>query len=101
MVRVHGSSGDSRFHRESRDEDVKIKTEPEIGASAEYGSPQTREEKGSQDQRSLGRGYGDKKVKEEDHQADLEENLNPLLRSLRAPPWIVLQSSIFQMETSQ
>uniref|UniRef100_A0AAV1UDP0 Uncharacterized protein n=1 Tax=Peronospora matthiolae TaxID=2874970 RepID=A0AAV1UDP0_9STRA len=46
MVRVPGSSGDTGFHRESRDEDVKIKTEPGIGASAEYGSPQTRKGKG-------------------------------------------------------
>uniref|UniRef100_A0AAV1TW90 Uncharacterized protein n=1 Tax=Peronospora matthiolae TaxID=2874970 RepID=A0AAV1TW90_9STRA len=77
MVRVPGSSGDSAFHRESRDEDVKIKTEPGIGVSAEFGSPQTREEKGSQDHHSFGRGYDDNKVKEEDHQADLEEKPQP------------------------
>uniref|UniRef100_A0AAV1UZK0 Uncharacterized protein n=1 Tax=Peronospora matthiolae TaxID=2874970 RepID=A0AAV1UZK0_9STRA len=47
IVRVSGSSGDLGFHRESRDEDAKIKTESGIGASAGYGSPQTREEKGS------------------------------------------------------
>uniref|UniRef100_A0AAV1VET3 Uncharacterized protein n=1 Tax=Peronospora matthiolae TaxID=2874970 RepID=A0AAV1VET3_9STRA len=77
MVRVPGSFGDSGFLRESRDEDVKIKTESGIGASAEVGTPQTREEKGSQDHHSFGRGYDGKKVKEEDHQADLEEKTQP------------------------
>uniref|UniRef100_A0AAV1UY15 Uncharacterized protein n=1 Tax=Peronospora matthiolae TaxID=2874970 RepID=A0AAV1UY15_9STRA len=101
MLRVPGSSGDSRFHRESRDEDVKIKTEPGIGASAEYGSPQTREEKGCQDHPSFGRGFDDKKVKEEDHQADLEEKPQTPPRSLRGPPRIVLQSTICQMEILQ
>ena len=65
MVRVPISSGGSGFHRESCNEDVKIKTEPGIEAPVEDGSPQTRKEKMSQDHQNFIRGYDDKKVKEE------------------------------------
>ena len=78
MVCVPGSSSDSGFHRESRDKDVKVKTEPGIEAPAEDGSPRTREEKRSQDHRGSGRGFDDNKVNGEDQQDDLEKNtINP------------------------
>jgi len=41
MVRVPGSSGDSGFHRESTDEEVKIKEEPKIEVTTAEGSPST------------------------------------------------------------
>jgi hypothetical protein len=64
MVRVPGSSGDSVFHRESTEEDVKVKLEPGIEASAEDGSPLTLlDEEGSADRPSAGRSSVD--VKEE------------------------------------
>uniref|UniRef100_A0AAV1TYK2 Uncharacterized protein n=1 Tax=Peronospora matthiolae TaxID=2874970 RepID=A0AAV1TYK2_9STRA len=101
MVRVPGSSGDSLFHRESRDENVVIKNEPGIGASAEFRLPKTREEKGSRDHHSFGRVYDDKTVKEEDHQADLEEKPQPSPEVPSVPPRIALQSTICQMEILQ
>ena len=78
MVRVPGSSGDSGFHRESTEEEVKIKIEPGIEASAVKGSPQTREEKeGSPRSQSFGRDFDDKKIKEENQAIYLEDK--PLL----------------------
>ena len=74
MVRVPGSSGDLEFHRESLSEQVKIKTEPGIEAPAAEGSLQTREDEGSLDRQSFGRGFYDRKIKEEDPSHDLEEN---------------------------
>ena len=74
MVRVPGSFGDSGFHRESLSEKVKINTEPGIEAPAAEGMLQTREDEGSPDRRSFGRGFDDKKIKEEDRSHDLEEN---------------------------
>ena len=85
-----GSSGDSGFHREFTGEDVKIKVEPGIEASAEEGSPQTREKERSPDDQSFGRGFDNKKIKEEDQGSDLEEKPLPLPRSLRRPLQIVL-----------
>ena len=85
MVRVPGSSGDSGFHRESLSEDVKIKIEPGMEASAEEGSPQTRENKGSSDHQGYGRGFDDIKIKEEDRAFDLEEKPPTPPRSLRGP----------------
>ena len=73
MVRVPGSSGDSGFHRESRDENVKIKTDYETEASAEEISPQKCEEKGSLDHQSSGRDFDDKILREEDRSLDLKD----------------------------
>ena len=73
MVRVPGSSGNSRFHRESLSEEFKIKTKPGIEAPAKEGSSQTREDEGSRDRQRFGRGFDDKKRKEEDRSHDLEE----------------------------
>ena len=58
-----GSSGDSGFHRESLSEEAKIKTEPGIEAPAKKGSAQTREDEGSLDRHSFGRGFDVKKIK--------------------------------------
>ena len=98
MVRVPGSSGDSGFPRESLSEEVKIKTERGIEVPAAEGSSQTREYEGSPDRQSFGRGFDDKNRKEEDRSHDLEENTNSLLKLLRGPPWIALQSSIRRMK---
>ena len=73
MVRVPGSSGDSGFHRESLSEEVKIKTEPGIEASAKERSSRTCEDERSPDHQSFGRGFDDEKIKEEDRLDDLEE----------------------------
>ena len=59
MVRVPGSSGDSGFHRESLSEEVKIKTEPGIEASAKERSSRTCEDERSPDHQSFGRGFDD------------------------------------------
>ena len=69
-----------------------MKTETGIEASAKERSSQTCEDEGSLDQQSFGRGFDDKKTKEEDRSLDLEEKPQPLLRSLRVPPRIILQS---------
>uniref|UniRef100_H3H647 Retrotransposon gag domain-containing protein n=1 Tax=Phytophthora ramorum TaxID=164328 RepID=H3H647_PHYRM len=73
MVRVPGSSGDSQgFHRESTEEDVKIKMEPGNESSTEEGSPPTAlKAPGSTDRESAGRSSDD--VKEEGSAMDLEE----------------------------
>ena len=74
MVRVPGSSGDSRFHRESPIEEVKIKTEARIEAPAVKVSPKTRKKEKFTDCQSFGRGFEETKIKEEDRSHDLEEN---------------------------
>ncbi|KAL4157710.1 hypothetical protein PRNP1_003495 [Phytophthora ramorum] len=77
MVRVPGSSGDSQgFHRESTEEDVKIKTEPGNESSTEDGSPPTAlKAPGSSDRESAGRSSDD--VMEEGSAMDLEEKPHP------------------------
>ena len=77
MVRVSGSSGDSGFHRESLGEDVRFITEPGIVASAEERSSQSCEDEGSPHQLSFGRGFDEKKTKEEDRSIYPEEKLQP------------------------
>ena len=72
-----GSSGDSGFHRESLGEDVRIKIEPGIEASAKEITPRTREDEGSPHQLCFGRGYDEKKTKEEDRSIYPEEKLQP------------------------
>uniref|UniRef100_H3H6Y7 Uncharacterized protein n=1 Tax=Phytophthora ramorum TaxID=164328 RepID=H3H6Y7_PHYRM len=73
MVRVPGSSGDSQgFHRESTEEDVKIKMEPGNESSTEEESPPTAlKAPRSTDRESAGRSSDD--VKEEGSAMDLEE----------------------------
>uniref|UniRef100_H3H6F8 Retrotransposon gag domain-containing protein n=1 Tax=Phytophthora ramorum TaxID=164328 RepID=H3H6F8_PHYRM len=73
MVRVPGSSGDSQgFHRESTEEDVKIKMESGNESSTEEGSPPTAlKAPGSSDRESAGRSSDD--VKEEGSAMDLED----------------------------
>uniref|UniRef100_M4BPT6 Uncharacterized protein n=1 Tax=Hyaloperonospora arabidopsidis (strain Emoy2) TaxID=559515 RepID=M4BPT6_HYAAE len=61
MVRMPGSSGHSVFHCTSLGEDVKIKTEYEIEASAEERSPQTYEYNVYSDRQSFGRDFDKKK----------------------------------------
>ena len=63
MVRVTGSSGDSGYHREFLREDATVKIEPGMEVSAEEGSPQTQEKKGSLDHQCFGRGTDEKKPK--------------------------------------
>jgi hypothetical protein len=76
IVRMPGSSGDSVVHRESTEEDVKVKLEPGIEASAEDGSPLTLlEEEGSTDRPSARRSSVD--VKEEDLAMELEMKPHP------------------------
>uniref|UniRef100_H3H504 CCHC-type domain-containing protein n=1 Tax=Phytophthora ramorum TaxID=164328 RepID=H3H504_PHYRM len=77
MVRVPGSSGDSQgFHRESTEEDVKIKTEPGNESSTEDESPPTAlKAPGSSDRESAGRSSDD--VMEEGSAMDLEEKPHP------------------------
>ena len=77
MVRVPGSIGDSGYHRESLREDATVKAEPGMEVSAEEGSPQTQENKGSLDHQCFGRGRDGKKPKEEDRSLDLEEKPLP------------------------
>ena len=77
MVRVVRSSGDLEFRRESRDEDVKVKTEHEIEVSAEEISPRTCEYKGSPYCQSFERGFNDKKMKGIDRSVDLEDKPRP------------------------
>ena len=77
MVRVPGSSGDSGFHRESLGEDVRIKIEPGIEESAKEITPRTREDEGSPHQLCFGRGFDEKKTKEEDRSIYPEEKLQP------------------------
>uniref|UniRef100_H3H8D9 Uncharacterized protein n=1 Tax=Phytophthora ramorum TaxID=164328 RepID=H3H8D9_PHYRM len=79
MVRVPGSFGDSQgFHRESTEEDVKIKTEPGDETSTEDGSPPTAlKVPGSSDRKSAGRSSDD--VIEEGSAMDLEEKPPPPL----------------------
>ena len=74
MVGEPGSLSDSGFHRGSLSKDVKIKTEPGIEALLKEGLTQTCENEGSTDRQSFGRGFGDKKIKEEDRSHGLEEN---------------------------
>uniref|UniRef100_A0AAV1V4I3 Uncharacterized protein n=1 Tax=Peronospora matthiolae TaxID=2874970 RepID=A0AAV1V4I3_9STRA len=75
MVHGPGSSGDSGFYREFLSEEVKIKADPEIEATAKERSSQTHEDEGSPDRQSLVRGFDDEKMKEEDRFHDLEEKL--------------------------
>ncbi|GMF33489.1 unnamed protein product [Phytophthora fragariaefolia] len=77
MVRVPGSSGDSQgFHRESTEEDVKIKTGPANELSTEEGSPPTTwKTPGSSDRQSAGRSSDDEN--EEGSAMALEEKPRP------------------------
>ena len=101
MVRVPGSPGDSGFHRESLGEDVRIKTEPGIEASAKERSSRTCEDEGSPDQQSFGRGFDDKKTNEEIDHSIWKINLDPLLSSLRGPPQISLFRAICWMKVQR
>ena len=85
MVRVPGSSGDSGFHCESLDEDVKIKTEPGIKAAEAKGSPQTRETKGSLNYKSFRRALRIGKIKRNIHRSIWTINPDSLLRYFRVP----------------
>ncbi|GMF20526.1 unnamed protein product [Phytophthora fragariaefolia] len=76
MVRVPGSAGDSRFHREANQEDVGIKLEPEIDAPVVSGSPQPQlREEGSTEGQITGRSSD--RVKEEGLATDLEDKPLP------------------------
>ena len=77
MASLPGSSGDSAVHRESLEEDVKIKTEPGIKSSESEGSPQKREMKGSSGYQSFGRVSDNKEMKEEGRSLDLEDESPP------------------------
>ena len=57
-----------------------------------------REEEGSPDRQIFRRGFDDKKIKGTDRLYDLKKILNSLLRSLRGPPLIALQSNICKMK---
>ncbi|GMF38640.1 unnamed protein product [Phytophthora fragariaefolia] len=83
MVRVSGSSGDSRFHRESNQDDVEIRLEPGIDALAVSGSLQTRlREEGSTEGQSTGRSSD--RVNEEGLATDLDDKPLP---PPQAPLW--------------
>ena len=94
MLRVLGTSGDSVFHRESLSEEVKIKTESGIQAPAKEGSSQTLENEGSPDRQSFGRGLDDNEIKRKISCTNWKKISNFLLRSIRGPPQIALQSAI-------
>ena len=79
MVLVPGSSGDSRFHRESLSEDVKIKTEPGMETSKANESLQTHKSERYLVYQSSGRVSSDKKIEEENRSLNLG-------KSLRLPP---------------
>ncbi|GMF46077.1 unnamed protein product [Phytophthora fragariaefolia] len=74
MVREPGSSGGSQsFYRESTEEDVKIKTDPENELSTEEGLPPTTwKTPGSGDRQTVGRRPDD-----EGSAMNLEEKLRP------------------------
>ena len=98
MVRVPGSSSDSGLYRESLSEAVKIKTEPGIEAPAKKRSSQTREDEGSSDRQSFGRGFDDKKIMRKIGCTIWKKTPNSLLRFLRGPPRIALQTTICKIK---
>ena len=73
MVRVLGFSGDSGFHREFLNKDVKVKTEFGMETSKAKESPQTRESERYPVYQSFGMGFNDKKIIEENRSLDFKE----------------------------